>query len=144
MFGMFKSKAREARAGMAKLENKDLMEAVIAGAVLVAAADGELEVSELDKIDKLLKTNKQMAHFGSEITRVLGEFKEQFTDGGFRVIKMNALRELEDVKHNPKDAETVMVTMLTVAEADGEIEEAEMKILEQVATLLGVRLKDML
>lgn len=144
MFGMFKSKAREARATMAKLENKDLMEAIVAASVLVAAADGDLEASELDKIDKLLKTNKQLNHFGSEITATLNSFKEQFTEGGFRIIRQNAHRELEDIKHNPRDAETVVNIILTVAEADGEIEEAEMKVLEDIASRLGLRIKDYL
>lgn len=144
MFGMFKSKAREARATMAKLENKDLMEAIVAASVLVAAADGDLEASELDKVDKLLKTNKQLNHFGAEITSTLNGFKEQFTEGGFRIIRQNAFRELEDIKHNPRDAETVVNIILTVAEADGEIEDAEMKVLEDIAGRLGVRIKDFL
>lgn len=41
MFGMFKKKAAEARANLHKVENRDLMEAIVAGAVLVSYADGD-------------------------------------------------------------------------------------------------------
>lgn len=144
MFGLFKSKARQARSSMAKMENKDLLEAVVSLSVLVMAADGELEAAELDKLDKLLKTNDKLAHFGAEITQTLNKFKEQFTEGGIRIIRMNALRELDGIKHNPRDAETVLNTLLTVVESDGEIEEAEMKVLETIARNLGLSLKDFL
>lgn len=141
---LFGSKGREARAMAARMENRDLLEAIIAGSVLVAAADGELEASELDKIDKLLKTNKQLEHFGTEIPKLLNQFKEQFLEGGIRIIRMNAMREIEDLKHTPKDAETVLNTLLTVAEADGTIEPEEEVILDKIATVLGLRLKDYL
>lgn len=144
MFGLFSKKGREVRAAAARLENKDLLEAIISGSILVAAADGDLEPTELDKIDKLLKTNKQLEHFGTEITRLLGAAKEQFLDGGIRIIRMNAMREMEDLKHSPKDAETVMNALLTVAESDGEIEAAEEAVLDKIATALGLRLSEFL
>ena len=58
---------------------------------------------------------------------------------------MNAKKELGDLAHDPDQAGVVLNFMLTVAEADGEIQvPAEMDVLEQAAGCLNLRLKDFL
>ena len=129
---------------MAKIENKDLMQACVYGCFYIASADGEIEASEVDKIDRLLRNAPQLAGFGAEIGQVIDRAKADFNEGGARIIRMNAERELEDLAHDPKNAEIVMNFMLTVAEADGEIEDAELTVLERAANKMGLRLKDYL
>ena len=55
---------------------------------------------------------------------------------------MKIMLEIADIKNNPADAEEVFVNMLTIAEADGEIEPEEMTILSEVGGALGVRMSD--
>lgn len=141
MFGMFKKKANQARVEMKKVENRDLMQAIVGGCLLVAAADGEIEKSEAEKLEKLIRSNKSLDHFGAEISDTIGRFTEQL-EASFRVGRMNILREIRDVKGNPAEAEEAFVNMLTIAEADGEIEPAEMKVLAEVGRELGLRLSD--
>jgi tellurite resistance protein TerB len=52
------------------------------------------------------------------------------------------LREIDDIKNDPKEAEEVFVNMLTIAEADGQIEQEEQKVLEEVGRRLGLRVED--
>lgn len=134
-------KVASANAGIAKVEKRDLMQAIIGGMVLIAGADGELEPSELDRIEKVIRSNKSLEHFGSEITETMNRFKEQL-EAGFRVARMHILREIREIKGNPNDAEEVFVNMITIAEADGEIEESEKKVLIEVGRELGLRLQD--
>lgn len=142
MFGkLFSRKARNVNVKLKKLENKDLMEAIVGGCLLVAAADGEIEPSEVEKLDALLRSNANLQHFGSEITDTINRFTEQLK-AGFRVGKLNIMREIEDVKSDRANAEEVLVNMITIAEADGEIEPEEQVILDQVAQRLGLRLAD--
>jgi len=61
---------------------------------------------------------------------------------GFRLGRMNILREIRDIKNNPADAEEVFVNMLTVAEGDGNISPEELKVLAEIGVELGLRLKD--
>jgi len=138
---LFGKKFGKAKAELKKVENRDLMEAIVGGCILVAAADGEIEKTELNKIDQLIRSNKNLDHFGSEITATLGRFTGQL-NAGFRVGRMNIMREIEDIKSNPLDAEEVFVNMITIAEADGEIEAGELKVLSEVGRLLGLRLAD--
>lgn len=142
MFGKFlKKKTTDARVEMKKVENRDLMQAIVGGCILIAGADGDLEVSELEKIEKLIRANPSLEHFGQEITTTMNRFKEM-VEAGFRLAKVKIMREIGDVKNNPNDAEEVYVQMITIAEADGEIEDAEMKVLVEVGKVLGLRPQD--
>lgn len=146
MFGLKKlfGKGREARAAMAKLENRDLLQGIVYGCFYVAAADGEIEPAELDKIDRLLRNEPKLQGFGAELGNLIDKAKADFNEGGARIIRMNAERELADLAHAPADAETAINFMLTIAEADGEIEQAEVDVLERAAGKLNLRLKDYL
>ena len=142
MFGkMFGKKASAAKAEIKKFENRDLMEAMVGGCALVAFADGECEQEEVKKIDELLRTSKALEGFGAEITTTLNRFCERLT-ASYRAGRIEILREIEEVKGNRQEAEDVLVTMLTIAEADGEIEEAEQKERTTVADRLGLRIAD--
>jgi tellurite resistance protein TerB len=124
-----------------KLENRDLMQAIVGGCLLVAAADGEISKNEAAQIDIQIRANKALEHFGAEITKTVNLFTEQL-QAGFRLGRMNIMREIRDIKNNPADAEEVLVNMLTVAEGDGSISPEEMKVLDEIAVELGLRLKD--
>lgn len=141
---LFGKKSREARQAMAKLENRDLMQAAVYGVFYVAAADGEIEASEVEKIDRLLRNSPQLQGFGAELGNVIDRAKADFNEGGARIIRMNAERELADLAHDTTNAEVVINFMLTVAEADGEIEPAELVVLERAATKMNLRIKDYL
>lgn len=142
MFG-FGKKVNKVKQEVKKMENRDLLEAIVGGCLLVAAADGDIEDSEVKKIDSLLRTNKNLAHFGSEITELVGRFSERL-QSGYRVARAEILREIEDIKSDAQQKEDVLLNMLTIAEADGEIEPAEQKELETVAQRLGLRIQDYL
>lgn len=144
MFGkMFGKKAAAARQELKKIENRDLMQAIVGGCLLVAAADGTIDQAELDKLDKLLRSNANLSHFGSEINQTIDRFKEQL-EAGFRVGKNKILEEIQDVKNNQQEAVEVYVNMITLAEADGEMSPAEKKVLEDVGRVLGLRLEEYL
>jgi tellurite resistance protein TerB len=140
MFG-FKKKLFGAKVAAKKLENRDLMQAIVGGCLLVAAADGEISKNEAAQIDLQIRANKNLEHFGQEITETVNRFTEQL-QAGFRLGRMNIMREIADIKNNPLDAEEVMVNMLTVAEGDGDVSASEMKVLAEIAQQLNLRLKD--
>jgi tellurite resistance protein TerB len=138
---LFGKKSGQARAAVSKLANRDLMEAVVYGAIYVAAADGDLEDVELQKVETILSNNPALQGFGAELSNTIDRAKTDFKSGP-RILRQNAEKELSDLAHSPQEALTVLNVMLTVAEADGEIEDAELKALERSAKLLGLNLKD--
>ncbi len=140
MFGIGK-KLFGAKRAVKKLENRDLMQAIVGGCLLVAAADGEISKNEAAQIDIQIRANKNLEHFGQEITATVNLFTEQL-QAGFRLGRMNIMREIADIKNNPLDAEEVFVNMITVAEGDGNISPDEMQVLADIGNQLGLRLKD--
>lgn len=143
MFGFkFGKNAAAAKASLKKLENRDLMEAILCGCILVAGADGELEAAELDRIEAIIRTNDKLSHFGTEITTLISKYKEKFEKVGFQVLKFEAKREISDIKHNQDNAAEVFVNMIAIALADGEIEPAEEKVLDEIGRMLGLRVED--
>ncbi|MNQ43190.1 Tellurite resistance protein TerB [compost metagenome] len=140
MFG-FGKKLFTAKRAVKKLENRDLMQAIVGGCLLVAAADGEISKNEAAQIDIQIRANKALEHFGPEITATVNQFTEQL-QAGFRLGRMNIMREIADIKNNPLDAEEVFVNMLTVAEGDGNISAEELKVLVEIGNQLGLRVKD--
>lgn len=142
MFGkLFGKKVGAARAEVKKVENRDLMQAVVGAMVLIAYADGECERSELDKIERLIAANDSLSHFGPEINNTMGRYVE-FMEAGPRLGEMKIMREISDVKNDAKEAEEAFVLAITVAEADGEIEPAEIKMLAKIGRELGLRVQD--
>ena len=146
IFSFLKNKGSEAAnaAGQkaVRLENGDLVEAVVFGSVRMAHADGDLEDSELENLQKQLEGNDifegfPQAELGKMIDKACGYFKLGAIMGNKKCSD-----ELKDVKNNPKHADEVMTAVLTIAFADGEFEEAEKKCAEKIAGILNVRLKD--
>lgn len=142
MFGsMFKKKAAATKASMSKIENRDLMEALVGGSVMVMYADGTAEASELEKLERLIQCNDKLKHFGGEINTCIAKFTDMFSAGAL-MGKVKAMRELDDIKADPEDIEEVFVMMVEIALADGEIDDKEAAILKEVGQKLGVRVSD--
>ena len=118
----------------------DFLEAVCAGAALIAAADGEIEDSEVDAAVKAVKANKALAQgFDQQtIDRTINLMLDRA--GGGRVGRSGLRKEIMEVAKDADMAEAVILTMMDVAEADGEVEPAEQKVLESLAKDLGIDL----
>lgn len=144
MFGFgkkFGRKVKEVQSDIKKMENRDLLEAIVAGGVLVASADGDISSKELMSLEKIIAANPSLSHFGNEVTKTIQRFKIAM-EAGFRSGKLQCLRDISDVKNEPRDVEDVMNLILEIAEASGDIDEKEMKVLNEIAQTLGCSLRD--
>lgn len=146
LFSMLKGKASSAAADagtkLVRLENKDLVEAVVFGCVMMAHADGELEDAELANLQLQLEGNDIFAGFPqAELGKMIDKACGYYKMGGMMGNKKCG-DELKDVKNNPANADEVMTAVLTVAFADGTLEPEELKVAEKIAQILNVRLKD--
>ena len=134
---MFGKKTAEAGAVMSRLENKDLVEATIFGCVAVAYADGELEEAELKNVQLQIEANDifkgfQPADISLMIDKAVGFFK-----AGPVLGRKKAFDQIKDICRDATQAEEAFVAMITVAQADGQIEEAEQKVLGEIGKILG-------
>ena len=142
MFGkLFGKKVTVAKENLKRLENRDLMEAMVGGCLLIAFADGDCEEAELLKMDEVLRTSKALEGYGSELTDTINRFTARLK-AGYIIGRAEILREINDVKGSQTEKEDVLLAMLTVAMSDGQIEPEEQKELTQVAQRLGLRIED--
>lgn len=145
MFSLFKKKTaqalNQANAEVKKVENRDFMQAAIGVMVLVAAADGDIEPTELDKLQTTIEALPELQGFGSEIgqtiDRFMGYFKISYATGRSRI-----MRELRDVKGSEQEKEDVLALGASVALSDGEMEPAEEKVLNEIAREFGLKLEN--
>ena len=147
MFGLFKKAAGAAfSAGSAEVKakyqgNKDYLEAVCAAAALVAAADGDIEDSEIKQTKELISSNDMLSSIykTDEIDKVLENYlRKAKTNYGRQALE----RELADVKNDPTKAQDVFAMAVDVSQADGEMEPQEIVVLKKVAKILSVNAAD--
>ena len=138
---LFGKKVTVAKENLKRLENRDLMEAMVGGCLLIAFADGDCEEVELLKMDEVLRTSKSLEGYGSELTDTINRFVARLK-AGYIIGRAEILREINDVKGSQTEKEDVLLAMLTVAMSDGQIEPEEQKELTQVAQRLGLRIED--
>lgn len=141
MFGMFKKKVKIVQREVANFEKRDLMQACVGIGLLVGYSSGDFGQAESDKLQKVLINHPALAHFGSEVNETYAKYNAMLKDAGLLMGKVQILREIGDVKGDQREAEDVLVVGLTVALADGEVDDAERKTLEEIAALLGLRLE---
>lgn len=142
VFGMFKQKIAQAAQAAKKFDKKDLMEATIGAAFLVAGADGDIDEAEIKKLEAIIRNTPALSQFGQESQACITRFKSLVQDAGMRQAKVQIMREIRDIKASPDDCADVFVTAITIAEADGEIEASEMKVLVDIARTLNLNPSD--
>ena len=119
---------------------KDALEAVCAGAALVASADGNISNDEIAATLRAIGANPALsaAFPASEIERVADVMLKR-AEGG-RVGQSGLYREIKQIAADPEIAELVLLATVDVAEADGSIGEKERAVLAAISKDLGVPL----
>lgn len=135
--GFFKKKKAAMEVKVSKVENRDLMEAIVAGAVLVAFADGDCSGDELQKLDSIIAVNDNLKHFGSEIGATIDKYAAMY-EAGARLAKMKLMKEITDVNADEQQKVEAFIIAIEIADADGNIDDDELKILKEIGKALGL------
>ena len=147
MFGILKKAAGAAfSAGSTEVKakyqgNTDYLQAVCAAAALIAAADGDIEDSEIDQAKEIIATNDTLSSIykKDEIEKMLdGYLRKAKTNYGKQALE----RELADVKNDHSKAMDVFAMAVDVSQADGDMEPQEVAALKKVAKILAVNPSD--
>ena len=143
MFG--KIFGKKAEAAVQKFSGRtDFLEAVCAAAALIAAADVEIEDSEVKATVKAVKANKSLST-GFDQTAIEATINKMLERAaGGRVGRMGLWEEIREVAKDAELAQGVVLAALDVAEGDGEIEPAEKVVLDRLAKELSVDLTRLL
>lgn len=143
MFGMLKEKLGGA---VSRLSGKtDLLEGIVAGAILVSAADGEIESEEIAVLVEALCANETLSKSftDTQITGVVDKMVKKASPNAAGKIgmvgKISLEREVAEVKSKSStdDLELMLAVLVDVASSDGEIEPAEKVVVNKIAAKLG-------
>lgn len=139
MFG-WKRKAKAAVVALNKMEHAPLAKAIVAGGVLVAAADGNIADEELTVLRNVISKNPTLAPFIPEAADWTNQYCDLIESAG-RSGKLDVKRVLEAIRSDREACQTVMAAVLDIADQGG-IDAAEQKVLEEIASILGVNIND--
>lgn len=140
MFGMLKEKLG---GGAKRMSGKtDLLEATCAACALVAAADGDVEDSELASTQDALVNHPTLsaAFKQSEIEATASRI---FARAKGTMGRVGLMKEIEQAKakSTSDDLELVLACAVDISRSDGEMEKEELAVLQKIANTLGLNLK---
>jgi tellurite resistance protein TerB len=141
MLSLLKKLAEKGIAMTRQFENRDMMQATVAGSVLVAFADGDCSDAEVLALHTVIEANPSLSKFGSEVGKTLDNYIAQMK-ASKTLGRVKLMREIKDVKASPSECEEVFAVMVTIAEADGEVSPPERKVLGDVARELNLKPAD--
>lgn len=128
---------KDAAGAVDKRITKDVVEATIAGGLLVASASNGIEDSEIEALETVLNSVDEFQPWKADFQKLIAKYAIQIQKTP-RLGRMTAFNELADLNgKNPKDAELVFNCILTVADASGSIEAEERAVLVEIAKILG-------
>lgn len=119
-----------------RYKNKDLLDAIVAGCAVVAAADGTIETAEKQKMSSYMSRSEELKVF--EMSDVIARFNHFASnlEWDAMVGKQEALRAIAKLKSKPEVARLVVGVCCSVGMADGEFDETEKAAVRDICKTL--------
>lgn len=140
VFSFLKGGTDALKAAAARFKGKEFMEGCVAVVLMVGHADGEMEPAEKSKAFKILSNLEELKHFDPmDLKRTYDRGMAQF-EIDVEIGNQWALKNIREAAAGDADGEKV-ATMLSIgtaiAKADGDLEDAEKKVIALIRDELG-------
>ncbi|WAZ26812.1 tellurite resistance TerB family protein [Streptomyces cinnabarinus] len=121
-----------------ELKSGAYRDASMAMCALVAAADGQVDASEIQQMESMILGNEVLQNFPPEQLRErfhkhVGQLTRNFAQG-----KAEALQDIAKAAKKPTEARAVVQTGMVIAGADGHFSQAEQLVLREACAALGL------
>lgn len=129
---------------ISKYRNETFMEGVVAAAVLIAAADGNISSEEKQKLFGYVKHAEELKAFSSD--DVIAVFKKITDAYEFdpAIGKAEALKRVGRLKNKEEQARLVIHVAVAIANSDGVFDDNEKQALRVLCTELGLSASEFL
>ncbi|KUN24191.1 tellurium resistance protein [Streptomyces antibioticus] len=135
LVGLFKTQLGSIKA---ELKSGAYRDASMAMCALVAAADGQVDASEMQQMESMILTNEVLQNFPPEQLRTrFHKHVEQLTRN-FVQGKSEALQDIAKAAKKPTEARAVVQTGIVIAGADGHFSQAEQMVLREACAALNL------
>ncbi len=145
-FDTLKQKAGEARNKLAtevgKFKNREFMEACVAGCGLVAAADGNIDSSEKQKMMKFIQQSEELKVFDAkDVIAVFNKVTESFEFDN-EIGKAEALKIIGKLRSKPDAARLMVRVCCAIGSADGDFDDKEKQVIREMCRDLDIPAED--
>ncbi|WP_031018392.1 tellurite resistance TerB family protein [Streptomyces sp. NRRL WC-3795] len=135
LIGLFKSQLASVKT---ELKSGAYRDASMAMCALVAAADGQVEPAERQRVEELIVTNEVLQNFPADQLRQRFNQHVDKLLANFELGRSEALQVIAKAAKKPAEARAVIQTGMVIAGADGVFEPAEQYAIREACTALGV------
>ena len=125
-----------------KLKNKSFLEAVVAGCVLVAHADGIVRPEEKQKMMGFLRNSDVLSVFAvEEVIGIFDKYSKQF-EFDHQIGQASALQVVAKLKGKEAEARLMVRVCCAIGAADGNFDDQEKAVVRKICTELSLNPKD--
>lgn len=138
LFDTFKGLVSNLNNEVAKFQNADFLDATIASAIAVSAADGTIDSSEKDKLIKFVSVHDSLKLFkSSDVAAIATKYIDLFSfDNG---IGMQAvLKSVAKLQGKEDQATTMVLVACAIGNADGDFDDSEKAVVRKIAQEVGL------
>ncbi|WP_121750807.1 TerB family tellurite resistance protein [Streptomyces sp. E2N166] len=135
LIGMFKTQLASVKT---ELKSGAYRDASMAMCALVAAADGQVEPAERQRVEELIVSNEVLQNFPADQLRQRFNQHVDKLVANFELGKSEALQVIAKAAKKPAEARAVIQTGMVIAGADGVFEQSEQYAIREACTALGV------
>ncbi len=135
LIGMFKTQLASVKT---ELKSGAYRDASMAMCALVAAADGQVEPAERQRVEELIVSNEVLQNFPADQLRQRFNQHVDRLVANFELGKSEALQVIAKAAKKPAEARAVIQTGMVIAGADGVFEPSEQYAIREACTALGV------
>lgn len=123
-----------------KFRSKDLMQAIVGGATMIAYADGDVSASEKQKLMGYVRNSEQLSVFDTD--KVIESFNQNLSRFEFdsNIAIGETLQKIAVFKGKP-EAHLIVRVCLAIANADGHFDTTEQQALDQICRSLELDTK---
>lgn len=124
--------------GVKRFKNKDLMDAIVAGCAVVAAADGTIGADEKQKMSGYLGRSEELKVFNmSEVIDRFNHFAGNL-EWDVMVGKQEALRAIAKFKGKQEVGRIIIGVCCAIGAADGDFDEKEKSVVRDICNVLDL------
>ncbi|WP_043376457.1 tellurite resistance TerB family protein [Streptomyces mutabilis] len=135
LIGLFKSQLASVKT---ELKSGAYRDASMAMCALVAAADGQVEPAERQRVEELIVSNEVLQNFPADQLRQRFNQHVDKLVANFELGRSEALQVIAKAAKKPAEARAVIQTGMVIAGADGVFEPSEQYAIREACTALGV------
>jgi tellurite resistance protein TerB len=137
-----KEAAQDLKTSALQFKNKKFMNAMAAGSVLIARADGNISSEEKSKMMRMIGSNEALSVFDTDaVIKVFNEYLGYF-EFDADVGETKAYEALNTIRGDEVQCRTLMRLIIAIAEADGDFDSSEKAIAKKIAIEIGVNASD--